>query len=269
MQIWIVNVSTKQLRQVTNMRDGACQPNWSPDGMRLAFISPCQTKKELHQGTGLYLINADGKELSPLPSSPEGDFDPAWSPDGKHIAFTSMRTGKPEIFIINLDNLSITQLSSSRYSEFQPSWSPTSRQLTFVRKNVFNQIWIMSEDGSLQSQFSVSGSVNNFMPSWSLDGSMIFFSQSTNDAGIPFLVGMRYEDRKTPREFRIPAGTTNNIGPVVGAVMSPDGFWLAYESWPNGENHDIYIMTANGASITRLTTDAGLDFGPVWRPISK
>jgi serine/threonine protein kinase len=266
MQIWIVNVATKQLRQVTNMRDGACQPNWSPDGLRLAFISPCQAKKELHQGTGIHIVNADGTEETPLPSSPEGDFDPAWSPDGKHIAFTSLRTGKPAIFIINLDNLAITELSSSEYSDFQPSWSPTSRQITFVRKVVYNQIWIMSEDGSLQSQFSVSGSVNNFSPSWSLDGNMIFFSQSTSDSGIPFLVGMRYEDRKTPREFRIPAGTTNDIGPVVGAVMSPDGFWLAYESWPNGKNHDIYIMTANGASITRLTTDPGLDFGPTWRP---
>jgi serine/threonine protein kinase len=267
MQIWVVNVATKQLRQITNMRDGACQPNWSPDGMRLAFISPCQGKKEVHQGTGIHIVNADGTGLTPLPSSPEGDFDPAWSPDGKHIAFTSMRTGKAAIFIINLDTLSINELSQSEYPDLQPSWSPTSRQLTFVRKIVYNQIWIMSEDGSLQSQFSVSGSVNNFTPSWSLDGSMIYFSQSANDAGIPFLVGMRYEDRKTPREFRIPAGSTNNIGPVVGAVISPDGFWLAYESWPNGENHDIYIMTANGASVTRLTTDPGLDFAPAWRPV--
>lgn len=266
MQIWIVDVATKQLRQVTNMRDGACQPSWSPDGMRLAFVSPCQAKKELYQGTSLYIINADGSELTPLPSSPEGDFYPAWSPDGKNLAFTSLRIGRPAIFLMDLTTQTVTELSLSQYPDFQPSWSPTSRQLAFVRKIVFNQIWIMSEDGSLQSQFSVSGSINNFVPSWSIDGNVIYFSQSTNDAGIPALVGMRYEDRKTPREFRIPAGTTNDIGPVVGAVMSPDGFWLAYEGWPNGKNHDIFIMTANGANITRLTTDPGMEFGPTWRP---
>jgi eukaryotic-like serine/threonine-protein kinase len=268
MQIWVVDVATKQLRQITNKRDGACQPSWSPDGLRMAFISPCQAKKEQYQGTGIYLINVDGSGETPLPSSPEGDFDPAWSPDGKHIAFTSLRNGKAAIYIMDLDTQAVNELSLSQYPDFQPSWSPTSRQLTFVRKLVFNQIWIMSEDGSLQSQFSVSGNANNFSPSWSRDGNVIFFSQSANDTSIPSLVGMRYEDRKTPREFRIPAGTTNDIGPVVGAVMSPDGFWMVYEGWPNGKNHDIYIMTANGASITRLTTDPGLDFGPVWRPDS-
>lgn len=269
MQIWIVDVATKQLRQVTNMRDGACQPSWSPDGMRLAFISPCTAKKELFQGTGIFIINSDGTGQTPLPSSPEGDFDPAWSPDGKQLAFTSLRTGTPSIFTMDLSTQAVTELSQSTSSDFQPSWSPTSRQLAFVRKNVYNQIWIMSEDGSLQSQFSVSGPVNNFAPSWSIDGNVVFFSQAARDGGIPTLVGMRYEDRKTPREFRIPAGSTNDIGPVAGAVMSPDGFWIAFEGWPNGKNHDIYIMTANGANITRLTTDPGMEFGPVWWPGSK
>jgi Tol biopolymer transport system component len=42
---------------------------------------------------------------------------------------------------------------------------------------------------------------------------------------------------------------------------------FAYESWPDGENHDIYIMNINGSNQQRLTTDPGMDFGAAWRPI--
>jgi Tol biopolymer transport system component len=54
-------------------------------------------------------------------------------------------------------------------------------------------------------------------------------------------------------------------GPSVDADFSPDGFWLAYENWRNN-NHDIFIMTVNGGSITRLTDDPASDFQPAWRP---
>ena len=267
MQIWIVNAETKQLRQITNVRDGACQPTWSPDGQRLAFISPCNSKKEIYEGVGMFLIKADGTGMTPLPASPEGDFDPAWSPDGNNLAFTSLRTGRPSIFIMDLTNYGVNEISQSKFADLEPAWSPKSRQIAFVRKLVFNQIWIMSEDGSLQDVFSPPGQINNSLPVWSRDGDVVFYSQTPNDsASPPALVGMRYEDRKNPREFRIPAGTSNDIGPISGTSISPDGFWIAFESWPTGSNHDIYLMTANGANVTRLTTDPGLDFGPVWRP---
>jgi Tol biopolymer transport system component len=51
------------------------------------------------------------------------------------------------------------------------------------------------------------------------------------------------------------------------ADYSPDGYWLVLESWPDGVNHDIYIMLPNGAERTQLTFDPALDFDPVWRPI--
>jgi Tol biopolymer transport system component len=55
--------------------------------------------------------------------------------------------------------------------------------------------------------------------------------------------------------------------PIREAKYSPDGLWLVFESWPEGSNHDIYIMSASGAGRTRLTDDPGDDFDPVWRPV--
>jgi Tol biopolymer transport system component len=47
---------------------------------------------------------------------------------------------------------------------------------------------------------------------------------------------------------------------------SPDGAWIAFESWPEGSNHDIYIMTPNGLGRQRLTSEEGFEFDPAWRP---
>jgi eukaryotic-like serine/threonine-protein kinase len=266
MQIWLINSDGKNLHQVTNMPNGACQPSWSPDGMRLAFISPCVGKREAYEGSSIYLINVDGSNLMSLPSSPEGDFDPTWSPDGKKIAFTSLRPGHSAIFTMDLDTQQVKDISQSNYSDSQPSWSFTSHQIAFVRHIVNGSVWVMSEDGTKQSMLSVSGEANDFSPTWSRDGSLILYSQMPKGSTVPGLVGVRYEDRLNPHEFRIPGSQWTDVGPIAGPSVSADGIWIAYESWPDGTNHDIYIMTMDGTKIKRVTTDPGVEFSPVWRP---
>ena len=81
---------------------------------------------------------------------------------------------------------------------------------------------------------------------------MVMFTQSETDGGIPRLFAARYPDGATSETRVYPFA--GNI-PMRGADYSPDGFWLALESWPDGINHDIYIMTPNGAERTQITSD--------------
>jgi serine/threonine protein kinase/Tol biopolymer transport system component len=268
MQVWMMNVDGSQRRQITSMRDGACQPTWSPDGMQLAFTSPCAGKQDRYNGSSLFIINVDGTGLTPLPASPEGDYDPAWSPAGRYIAFTSLRNNRPSIFRIDLTNNTIEDLSQSNtYADKQPAWNPTGTEIAFVRQIVTGTIWKMSDNGQAQTIFSKSGNVNDLWPAWSHDGSLLFYSQTSPDSIVPWLVYQRYEDRGKSSESRIPARGQLDPGPVAEVSVSPDGFWLTYEGWPTGTNHDIFIMKINGADQQRLTTDPGWDFGPVWRPM--
>src|SRR5690606_35883417 len=154
----------------------------------------------------------------------------------------------------------------SRFPDKHPAWNPRSMQLAFVRQAPHSQIWYMTDNGQPQHQFTVSGAVNNLWPAWSVDGEILFFSQASLDgSGVPLLVYRRYEDRGNATENRIAANAT--AGPIVDVDPSPDGFWLAYERWPDGKNNDIYMMSVNGSNQTRLTTDPGLDFGAAYRPL--
>jgi hypothetical protein len=101
-------------------------------------------------------------------------------------------------------------------------------------------------------------------PAWTPDGKFILFSQNAS-SGIPWLAGRRLNDQSSLGGFRIPANGSD-IGPVAGINVSQDGEWIVFESWPNGKNHDIFMVTINGTDLTPLTTDPGFDFSPAFRP---
>jgi WD40-like Beta Propeller Repeat len=60
--------------------------------------------------------------------------------------------------------------------------------------------------------------------------------------------------------------TLTTDGPNAHPAWSPDGQWIAFESWRDGTKHDIYRMTFTGGQVTRLTNDSALDYQPAWRP---
>ncbi len=105
---------------------------------------------------------------------------------------------------------------------------------------------------------------NDFIPVWTRDGQFVLFSETNFEGTVPAsLMSIRYEERQAKQAVRLPIEPL----PIVDVSISPDGFWMTFESWPDSLNHDIYISTLTGANRIRLTTDPGFDFDPVWRPI--
>jgi eukaryotic-like serine/threonine-protein kinase len=258
--IYTINIDGKNMRQLTDLSEGACQPDWSPDGSRLVFISPCRTVAEEYRSTGLYIINADGSELTPLPSAPGGDYDPAWSPDGRLLAFTTLRArGTPQIAVLNLETNEFTMLSDpDGRPNSQPAWSPDGKRLAFVGPR--NQIWVMNANGSDRILVSRPSDYINRLPHWSADNQTIVFTQfEEGRAGAPWLATVMAEVNSL-------TAVISTDAPMSRGAFSPDGFWLVFQSSFETGFRDIYIMTQNGVGRQKITNTPAHDFDPVFRP---
>jgi serine/threonine protein kinase/Tol biopolymer transport system component len=261
-EIWLMNIDGSDLKQITDIPEGACEPRWSPDGSQIVFISPCVRHLNSYPGANLYIINADGTGIVPLPNVPGGDYDPSWSPDGNQIAFTSLRkSGVPGIYILTLKGSSVKSLVEDETRAIsQPAWSPKGTEIAYVNSD--NRIWVMDVNGeSRHSLVSGSGDYLTSAPAWSPDGSVVIYSRQvlSDTTGATVLMAVPYTESGTP-----PVEVANSQL-VLDVTYSFDGNWLLFTSWFSG-NHDIYVMRANGVDRHAIVEDLAYDFDPVWRP---
>lgn len=68
--LFIIEVDTADLRQLTPTESCGTQPAWSPDGTMIAYVSPTTTDLEIH------LMQPDGTEVGPLIVGSNPDWAP-------------------------------------------------------------------------------------------------------------------------------------------------------------------------------------------------
>jgi Tol biopolymer transport system component len=269
-QIYLIDADGSEVARITDLGGGACQPDWSPDGTKLVFISPCRENLQVYPNSSLQVINADGTGLSTL-NTPIGSFDPDWSPDGETLLFAlAADTNRVEINRYDLESETVEALTANGKLNYQPSWSNDGESLVFVSTlNGGLRLYIMDNELGAESQlFTRSGQKDNTHPSWSPNGRLVVFSQKESGI-VPNIFVVSLDMLGVPSsDYRESRLTSGQIVPEQEPDFSPDGLWVAFESWPDGENHDIYVIAAGGGTQQiRLTTDPALDFDPVWRPI--
>lgn len=103
--IWMLDLKTKRLRNLTGQKDiqgdptkpnGFFRPSWSPDGKWIAFSSDRNTEWKDHsdgrgwehlQEASIYLVQPDGKGFRRLTPPGISAGAPKWSSDGKQLVF--------------------------------------------------------------------------------------------------------------------------------------------------------------------------------------
>jgi dipeptidyl aminopeptidase/acylaminoacyl peptidase len=85
--LWVVPSEGGTPRRITSGPYDDTQPQWSPDGKWIVFVSNRAKDPDATDDTDLYLVRPDGTEERRLAGNPGPDEYPRWSRSGRSIAF--------------------------------------------------------------------------------------------------------------------------------------------------------------------------------------
>ena len=90
LHLYVVNVQTRQVRQLTSGNFYEHSINWSPDGTQLAFLSNHEPDPDFKNNYDVFLFDVASGAVGQLAHT-GSNVRPIWSPDGKAIAVQGLK----------------------------------------------------------------------------------------------------------------------------------------------------------------------------------
>ena len=252
-EIYVMYVDGRNQVRLTNHPTYDFDPDWSPDGMKIAFVS--NRNAGVYQ---VYVMDADGTNQIQLTYGPRRKRDPDWSPDGAKIAFTVIQDWKDDWF----PHIAVMDANGNNRERFedharQPSWSPDGKQIAFGSwRDGLNQIYVIGADGQGLERVT-----HGHSPSYSPDGRRIAYYEGHEGFRHVYVIDTDGKNRER---------LTHNQGHHSHPTWSPDGGTIAYMVYKDVFflGATIHLMTADGKHLKRLSdVHDGFDFRPDFSPV--
>ena len=142
LHIFVVDIASKQVRQLTQGDYDEHSIDWSPDGKQLVFASNREPNQDEFFNYDLFTLQLADNSIHRLTATEFNEYDPLWSPDGKFIVYRGTRRGL------------------------------TDRETTMEDTHV----WIMNADGSNRREIGSAIDNRQGTPQWAPDGSAVYFT---------------------------------------------------------------------------------------------
>ncbi len=260
--IWMVPVSGGEPRKLTTAEASDGAPVWSPDGMRIAFVS----KRGEDQAAALYVIRTDGGEAEKVLELPFGLSDPKWMPDGQRVIVAT--TCIPTLVgTWTKENIAAMEKENKRRKD-----AKMTAKVTEDRQYRYFDHWITDSLASrLLVVHTTTKEVKDLTPTWdrlfqtsgtvdydlSPDGAQVALTINTTPP--PYTGFLNNDIHLVPTDG---AGTlrnvtADNVGDDSGPTFSPDGRTLLFTRrkipYGNGEVSKLWrheLATGKNSPLT-------------------
>jgi dipeptidyl aminopeptidase/acylaminoacyl peptidase len=203
LHLFLVDIASKQVRQLTRGNYDEHSIDWSPDGKQLLFASNREPNQDEFFNYDLFTLQLADSSIHRLTATEFCEYEPLWSPDGKSIAYRATRRGL------------------------------TDRETTMEDTHV----WLMDADGSNRREIGSVIDNRQGAPQWAPDGNAVYFvvmqRGSTHLVRLPIAGG---QPEFVVNEAGSVAGfSAGNNSAFAYALSTPrDSFQLYYRSGATG-----------------------------------
>jgi TolB protein len=222
--LWRQKLDSDTAVQLTDGPGYDYQPDWSPDGKSIIFVSYQKDAMEL------WLLDLASGKTAQLTNGAAVNVEPRWSPDGKRIVFVSTSFNK-------------------RFHIFRAD---------VIQGKLENVVRLTGETKSSLPRYYYSAYDMEISPVWARDGrEILFVSNRGHIHGTGGFWRMKAEFGAEPREIHY-----EETNWKARPDFSPDGSRMVYSSYLGRQWHQLWLMPANGGdafpiSYTEKNDDPG------------
>ena len=279
--LYVGDLKTGTTRLLQGGSEDQGQPQFSPDGTRLAFI-------RLEAGTApaainIYVVGSDGSEIKRATPQPIGDADwhqISWTPDSRQIAVVHTVDGENQLDLFDASGSGSAHRIPAAGGLDSLQFRPPDGAEILYRAGVkdaagvtTHNLYVMNADGSNVRKLADAAVADDTLDltsaTYSADGSRIFYNRWTSDASVGdpgcCQLYVMNADGSDQHEFIPNTGTAWD----GDAKVSPDGTRIAF--WHNENDapkHGLFVIRADGTGPLIETGPALDHVHYVWAPDS-
>jgi hypothetical protein len=229
--LWRQKIDSKDAVQLTDGSGYDYQPDWSPDGKTIVYVSYQKDAMEL------WMLDLATKKTQQITSGGAVNVEPRWSPDGKSIVFVSTSYNK-------------------RFHIFRGD----------VRDHrLENVVRLTGETKSDLPRYYYSAYDMEISPVWTRDGlEILFISNKGHIHGTGGFWRMKAEPGAEAREIHY-----EETNWKARPDFSPDGSRMVYSSYLGRQWHQLWVMPANGGDVFPISYGDWDDTNVRWSPDGK